>query len=387
LNEPNKKGTAMTAAIPPKSRGLYSALARAVSFDATWKAVFLVFFCIVPGGCRFLRNRPDPSIEFTKVPPADKGGPDVVDVIEGRVTGARPGQQIVLFAKSGVWWVQPDTNKPFTQIQPDSTFQSSTYLGTQYAAALVEPGYRPQLTSETLPQKGGDVVAIVSVPGDPSRLAFHKTVNFGGYEWIVRAAPSNRGGFNNYDPANAWTDPSGALHLRIARQSGNWTCAEVRLTRSLGYGSYRFVVRDTSQLEPAVVFGIFTWDGAQASQNHREVDIEVSRYGEPGNKNTRYVVQPYYVPANVERFMSPPGVLTHSFRWAPGQVMFRTDRGSESDGPVNDLSQPVWQHTFTSGVPSPGAECLHLVLYDSRSTKFPLQNEAEVVIEKFQFLP
>jgi hypothetical protein len=378
----------MTAAIPPKSRGLSSALARAASFDATWKAVLLVFFCIVPGGCRSLRTYADPSIELTKVPPADKGGPDVVDIIEGRVTGARPGQQIVLFSKSGVWWVQPDTNKPFTQIQPDSTWKNSTYLGTEYAAALVEPGYRPPLTSETLPEKGGGVVAIASLPGDASRQAFHKTINFSGYEWVVRAAPSNRGGApNTYDAENAWADSSGALHLRIAGQSGKWTCAEVRLTHSLGYGSYRFVVRDTSQLEPAAVFSIFTWDGAQASQSHREVDIEVSRYGQAENKNTRYVVQPYYVPANVERFMSPPGLLTHSFRWEPGKVTFRTVRGSEGGEPINDRSRPVWQHAFTSGVPSPGGECVHMVFFAFSNSTAPLQDAAEVVIEKFEYLP
>lgn len=40
-----------------------------------------------------------PTIEFTRVPPADKGGPDVLDVIEGRVKGAKPGQKIVVFAR------------------------------------------------------------------------------------------------------------------------------------------------------------------------------------------------------------------------------------------------------------------------------------------------
>src|SRR6516164_9188190 len=48
-----------------------------------------------------------PTIEFTRVPPADKGGPDALDVIEGRVKGAKPGQLIVVFARSEVWWVEP----------------------------------------------------------------------------------------------------------------------------------------------------------------------------------------------------------------------------------------------------------------------------------------
>ena len=32
--------------------------------------------------------------------------------IEGIVTGARLGQQIVLYAKSGRWWVQPAFQRP-----------------------------------------------------------------------------------------------------------------------------------------------------------------------------------------------------------------------------------------------------------------------------------
>jgi len=36
------------------------------------------------------------AIEFTQIPPAAQGGRERVDTISGRVTGARPGQQIVL---------------------------------------------------------------------------------------------------------------------------------------------------------------------------------------------------------------------------------------------------------------------------------------------------
>ena len=56
------------------------------------------------------------------------------------MTGARPGQQVVLFARSGGWWVQPMANTPFTPIQPDGTWRNSTHLGTEYAALLVGRG-------------------------------------------------------------------------------------------------------------------------------------------------------------------------------------------------------------------------------------------------------
>ena len=303
-------------------------------------------------GCATRQAATTPSIEFTVIPPAAEGGPDKRAPIAGRVVGARPGQRIVLFAKAGIWWVQPTIDEPFTTIQPDSTWTNSTHLGTEYAALLVEPGYRPPPTLEVLPPEGGDVVAVKIVPGEKSEQAGPRTLQFSGYEWQVRSVRSNRGGRNNnYDTANAWTDENGFLHLRIAQNAGEWTCAEVKLSRSLGYGTYRFVVRDVSQLEPAAVLSMFTWDEADAGQNHREMNIELARWGDAASKNAQYVVQPYYVPANVVRFNVPAGVLTHSFRWEPGRAAFKTVRG-----PVADGSSPVAEHVFTSGVPSPGGE-------------------------------
>lgn len=322
-----------------------------------------------------------PSIEFTRVPQADVGGRAKHDIIEGRVKGARPGQQIVLYAKSGTWWVQPLVSQPFTNIQPDSKWVNATHLGSEYAALLVDPGYRPAVTTDVLPSRGAAVSAIASVKGAESPPS--PSLQFSGYEWRVRNAPSSRGGRNEYSPQNAWTDSSGALHLRIAKSGNDWTCAEVSLSRSLGYGTYAFVVRDVSSLEPAAVFGMFTWDYAGADENFRETDIEISRFGDPASKNAQYVIQPYYVPANVERFLAPPGVLTHSFRWEPGRLHFRTVSGSTT----NAGSQPVADHVFTSGVPSPGIESVRMNLYFFRSARIPLKDGAEVVIEKFEYLP
>jgi hypothetical protein len=339
-----------------------------------------VFF-LLNGCARQAANTP--SIEFTVIPPAAEGGPDNVAPIAGRVIGARGGQKIVLFAKAGIWWVQPTTNEPFTSIQPDSTWSTSTHLGTEYAALLVESAYRPPTKIDVLPPEGGVVIAVKTVSGARSEKAGPRTIQFSGYEWQVRGVRSTRGGRNNnYDPANAWTDENGSLHLRIAQNAGEWSCAEVKLSRSLGYGTYRFVVRDVSQLEPAAVLTLFTWDEADAGQNHREMNIELARWGDAASKNAQYVVQPYYVPANVVRFNVPAGVLTHSFRWEPGRAAFKTVRGPVADGPGS-----IAQHVFTSGVPSPGGESIHLDLYIFGNAKAPLQKDVEVVIEKFEYLP
>ena len=228
------------------------------------------------------------------------------------------------------------------------------------------------------------MIAVSATKGKEDVSAAAKTLHFSGYEWEVRRMASERGGSTNaFDPANAWTDESGFLHLRIAQNAGQWTCAEVKLAHSLGYGSYRFVVREISHLEPAAVFGIFTWDDAIADQNHREMDIEISRWGDAASKNAQYVIQPYYVPANVVRFIAPSGALIHSFRWDPDKASFQTSRRAAT----GTGSRLVAEHAFTSGVPAPGDESIHLNLYVYGHAKTTLQNGAEVVIEKFEYLP
>lgn len=376
---------ATTATLSQVTRRTDAELVRSDSGALLWRRVLLMVVCMLLSGCRSPTPNVVPSIEFSQVPPAEPGGPDKLATIAGRVNGARPGQRIVLFAKSGVWWVQPLVDDPFTKIQPDSTWKNSIHLGMEYAALLVEPEYVPPATMDVLPTEGQAVVAVAVVNGGSPTAP--KTLHFSGYEWNVRSASSNRGGQTNpYDPANAWTDESGFLHLRIAGAPGQWNCAEVRLTRSLGYGSYLFVVRETAHLEPAALLSMFTWDDQGADQNHRELDIEIGRWGDPGSKNAQYVVQPYYVPTNVARFIAPAGVLTHSFRWEPGKVTFKTVPGKYGSV-AGGRSRAVAEQVFSTGVPSPGGEAVHLTLFVYGNTKHPLQNAAEVVIEKFEYLP
>ena len=132
------------------------------------KALLFFFCCIVLTGCRSRQSVPGPTIEFNRVPPAAEGGPDKIDDIEGRVRNARPGQQIVLYARWGPWWVQPFADQPFTRIQPDSKWRSSTHFGTEYAALLVDPGYRPQATMEALPSEGAGVIVVAITKGRPA---------------------------------------------------------------------------------------------------------------------------------------------------------------------------------------------------------------------------
>jgi hypothetical protein len=231
-------------------------------------------------GCQSSTSSLKPTVQITRVPIANPGGPIQMDFIEGRTTNAKPGQHIVVYARSGIWWVQPFGSQPYTNIQPDSTWKNFTHLGTEYAAILADPGYYAPTKIAKLPAEDNGVVSVATAVGRPAAAVDSKVIHFSGYDWTVRAAGSDRGGHpNSYDSANAWTDKNGFLHLQMAERNGDLTCAEVSLTRSLGYGSYIFVVQDTSHLSPSAVLGMYTVDDFRTDDVRSELDVEVSRWG------------------------------------------------------------------------------------------------------------
>jgi hypothetical protein len=344
----------------------------------------LVIVSVLLAGCNSRSAPPKPTVQITQVPVADPGGPVQMDFIEGRTSDAKPGQQIVLYARSDIWWIQPFANQTFTKIQPDSTWRNSTHLGTDYAAILVEPGFHPATKLKTLPAEGNGVVAIATSVGKPVAPIVSKVIHFSGYDWNVRNAASDRGGEPNaYDPSNVWIDKNGYLHLRMEEHDGLWTCAEVSLTRSLGYGSYIFVVQDIGHFGPSAALGLYTNDDFRTDDSPSELGIELSRWGIADSRNAQYVVQPFYVPENVSRFMAPPGVLTHMLRWESERASFKTVRGSA----IGSGAATISEHIFTSGVPTPAKETAHIGLYSYRHSKNASQQPVEVVIEKFEFLP
>src|SRR5690348_48001 len=87
----------------------------------------LLVLCIALNGCQSHKADTGPSIEFSKIPPAAQGGREKVDTIAGRVRNARPGQQIVIYARSGPWWVQPWPDRAFIPIRADSTWSTETH--------------------------------------------------------------------------------------------------------------------------------------------------------------------------------------------------------------------------------------------------------------------
>lgn len=317
------------------------------------------------------------AIRITRVPQADSAGGNQTEVIQGDAAGAGKGDRVILYAQAGDWWVQPLEKQPVTALNSRMRWINGTHLGTKYAALLVGPGYKPENRLTALPSAGGSVKAVAVKPGLDHPASPY--ISFSGYRWRTRNAVSNRGGTNNqYSSENAWTDAAGALHLKITGGPKDWTCSEITLAQSLGYGTYTFEVKDFSNLEPSAVFAFFTYDYAGGNQNSREVNFEVSRWGDPSVKNGQYVVQPFYVPENVSRFYIPPGLSVHSLEWGPGHITFRS---------LTKSGKVISQHAFVSGTPEPGLESARMAFYVYNEGPQKQLHPAEVVIERFQYLP
>lgn len=129
------------------------------------RCAWLVLLCLLLGSCQTHQANlvpRSPAIEFTVVPMAEPGTPDKLIPIQGRVRGAQPGLHIVLYARAGnLWWVQPFADTPFTNIDSNFNWQNSIHPGTEYAALLVGPEFKPPATADTLPKRGTIGFAIV----------------------------------------------------------------------------------------------------------------------------------------------------------------------------------------------------------------------------------
>ena len=256
---------------------------------------------------------PAPRVTITEIPPAALGGTVRTAAIAGRVEGAQPGDRVVLFAKSRVWYVQPLTSNPFTAIDTEGRWRSTIHLGNEYAAMVVRGEYKPPNVTANLPEPGARVLSIATVKGSGSDEAGGYAngmgpappLQFSGYEWQVRQVKSDRGGPNEYSNANVRVEADGALRLTLARRDGAWMSAGVCLSRPLGYGTYVFIVRDMAGVDPAARLTLFTYDEKARAEQFREMNIDLWAGGEPGAWGGQFVLQPNYQAGNLSRFSVP----------------------------------------------------------------------------------
>lgn len=333
-----------------------------------------------------------PSIQITSVP-AMGGGTDRLEDIAGSATGVNHKEcKVILFALGGdTWYVQPYINSTNTEINPDGRWKNETHLGSRYAALLVKLSYRPPPTAHTLPTVGGDILASVSVQATQSEHRDDlKIIRFSGYEWRVKSSSDRVGPGPNYFSAtddNVEVDEQGRLHLRITSSNGKWLCSEVISQQNFGYGTYRFYVdTNTDDLDINAVLGMFTWSDDPA-YHHREIDIEVSRWGKANNENGQFVVQPYTISQNIVRFQIPSKLSgsTYSFSWTSNRVFCQSWRGHQAD-PHAD-TDIIRQYEFTRDIPRRGGENARINLWLDGGVPPADGKEIQLIITKFEFIP
>lgn len=204
------------------------------------------------------------------------------------------------------------------------------------------------------------------------------TVNFSGYDWVVKDHNRKLGpGPNFFSAANVSVDADDRLHLRIQPNGKKWTVAEVINTRSLGYGTYTWTLGSAPVFDANVVLGLFTWNDDPA-YNHREIDIEYARWGNASDpNNAQYVVQPYSTPGNEHRWQDTSLLAgsTHSFTWGPSRVDF-ISRAANGD--------VLRQWTYDGpDVPVPGGENPRMNLWLFRGAAPTDGQPVHVIIERF----
>ena len=218
-----------------------------------------------------------------------------------------------------------------------------------------------------------------------------KTVQFCGYEWHVR---SGRGGPgpNAWAESNVWLDDSGALHLRISKHDGQWSCAEVTMGKRLGFGRYQFQITGAvDRLDDNVVLGLFNYPtrdvGADATH---EIDIEFARWGAAKNPIGNYVVWP--VDKTLKQKSSSFGFTlnssesTHRFDWNSTRIVFQSLHGHRSDD-EQEFNRWTFSPEDASRRISQQPMPVHINLWLFKGLPPKNDQPVEVVMHGFSFTP
>lgn len=359
-------------------------------------AVTAAVLCLLLTGCG----------QFTLEASAGNGGVTFTSIpvngstadLRGRVDGLSPdAYNVYVCIYVHGWWTKPTWDEPATPIQPDGTWTCDITTGgadetaTRIAAYVIPKGLTPPLMAgEAAMAPAYAHMAVASV--EVIRPPYLRVIDFSGYQWGVKASAAPVGpGPNHFSDSeeNVWVDGAG-LHLKITTDGGVWQCAEVVCTQSLGYGRYTFSLgTDVSQMNELAVLGLFTWDDAEES-NHREIDIECSRWGAVGNDNAQFVVQPFDIVGNRHRFDIPVGLVTttHSFDWRSDGISFASIEGQPVGVGSAASGDFIEQWTYAGeDIPPPGNENARINLWLYEGTPPSDGREIEVLVTGFAFEP
>jgi hypothetical protein len=314
--------------------------------------------------------------------------------LTGKVKGVPHLQSYAVYTAirvNGGWWTKPTSALPLTTLRRNGAFTVDiTTSGEDVCADEISVFVVP--TNSLVPMVNGQNVlpleiltnAVAAAMVDRTKkLRLDLAID----DWVWKRKDSGvcmaDPGPNFFSRLNVKTDGEEGLRLAISNIKGRWTCAEVVLSRSLGYGTYRFeVATDLRSLPAPVVLGLFIGNDT-LDYAHREVGVEFSN-GMVGNPASwQYVIQPYAASGQLIKFEAPDESFStvHEFEWLPGQVTFRSYIKSERD------PQLFREEVIVSGVPVAGDERVHLNLWlqDAVAPSTSTKDRFEVVVNRFAF--
>jgi hypothetical protein len=298
--------------LPPSNRLRAGALAACLALAAA------------PALAQEKKDRPPATL----LSPRDGAVVAQAEELEGRVEGK--GTWPVVFVRPLVgeepWWLQPAVPDVVSgQWTARAHFgNKDTPAGTRFSLVVgvakskeAAAAFKEGTTLETLPPDLPHSTPVTVYrdkrpPGQPGPEP--RSVSFAGRTWQVKGGRRLGPGPNDWSdsPDNVRVDDRGRLHLAVTRAGDEWRCAEVVADRSLGYGYYSCVISgNLANLDRRVVLGLFTYETTL-----REIDFELSRWGDENKPNAQFVVQPFTAKDSMYRFDTASArVLTVSVVW------------------------------------------------------------------------
>lgn len=361
-----------------------------------WKSLFVCCAAVLAAGCPMpVDGLGEPVITITASPAWGSSGQ-----LSGRVSHVVPrAYRIAVFTyreDANGWWTRPDFVNPLIEIGDDGAWSfslgSADGEATKIAVFLV-----PRKTA--LPMAAGAAslppalfdLALAHAGRYRSESSDERLIFFSGYEWRVKTSEGLAGpGPNLFSDSDdqVRVDSAGRLHLAITQGPDGPQCAEIISLDSFGYGKYVFRTSGALEsLDTNAVLGLFTWSDDSAYHN-REIDIEFSRWGDPGNDNAQYVVQPYDTAGNMFRFAAATGaqIASHRFEWRRTVVKFRSVLGTDPDTTDEQALLAEWKYSGPD-MPLAGGENTRINFWLTQGTPPAGDGALEAVLDSLAFTP